>query len=83
MKFSVKIRDIHKIEKRVVSALMVWVMKARKKIKFICQKILAKDTFFIIGRRRGKRHYVPIRLFYDYLQVFSKAEILKGNVNDC
>ena len=66
LKFSVKIRDIHKIEKRVVSALMVWVMKARKKIKFICQKILAIDTFFIIGRRRRQKtlcSYQVILLF--------------------
>ena len=45
IEFSVKIRDIHKIEKRVVSALFAWTMKARKNIKFMLQKILAKDMF--------------------------------------
>ena len=38
IKFTVKIRDIHKIEKKN------WIsMKARKNIQSMCQKILLKD----------------------------------------
>ena len=43
IKISVKIRDIHKIEKRTVLTLVFLDMKARKNIQSKCQKIFSKD----------------------------------------
>ena len=40
MKYSVKIRDIQKFEKQIPSALVFLVMKIKKTIKSICQKML-------------------------------------------
>ena len=38
IKFPLRIRDIHKIEKRIVSSSMFWVTKTRKNIQFMCEK---------------------------------------------
>ena len=40
IKFPVKIRDIHKIEKRTPSALVCLLMKIKKNIQFMYQKML-------------------------------------------
>ena len=40
MKYSVKIRDIQKFEKQIPSTLVFLVMKIKKTIKSICQKML-------------------------------------------
>ena len=43
MKFSIKIRDIHKIEKRIVTKLVFLVIKRKKNIQSMCQKIFSRD----------------------------------------
>ena len=43
IKFPVKIRDCHKIEKRIASALVFLVMKTRENIQSMYQKILLKN----------------------------------------
>ena len=40
IKFPVQVRDIHKIKKRILSALGFLVMKIRKNFQFMCQKML-------------------------------------------
>ena len=52
MKFPLKTRDIHKIEKKNPSALALLVMKTRKNMQFIYQNNVVKRL--IIGRRRRK-----------------------------
>ena len=42
IKFPVKIRDIHKIETKILSALVFLVMKIKKNILSLCQKNVKK-----------------------------------------
>ena len=45
IKFPVKVRDFHKIEKkkRILSSLVFLMMKIKNNIQIMCQKILSKD----------------------------------------
>ena len=53
MKFSVKFRDMHKIEKKNISTLMSFVMKIKKNTQSMYQKMLWRQTcWFMIYRRR-------------------------------
>ena len=56
-KFSIKITDIHKTEKkRIVSALVFLVMKTGKNIQSTCQNILSKGILYLLlkgGENKG------------------------------
>ena len=47
IKFPAKIRDIQKIKKIVLSALVLLVMKIKKNIKCMCQKNVVKKNMLI------------------------------------
>ena len=47
IKFPVKIRDIHKIKKRISSALVFLVMKMRENIQFMYEKNVMKRKMLI------------------------------------
>ena len=71
IQFPVNIRDIHKIKKRIPSALALLVMKIRKNVQSMYQKNVARKTcWLIIDRRKRKKHYVLInefnRFMYDH-----------------
>ena len=70
---------------------MFLVMKPKKNIQSMCQKILSRDVNLILIGKVGKRHYVPIKKFnhtlhrgrkHFCLQAFSTVEILASHVND-
>ena len=66
IKFPVKIRGIHKIKKkkRIPSSLVFLVMKERKNIQSMYQRMLWRKTcWLIIDRRRRKKHYALINDF--------------------
>ena len=44
LKFPVKARDIHKVKKKIVLLLVMLIIKARKNIKSMRQKILPKGV---------------------------------------
>ena len=47
IKFPVKVRDIHKIEKRIPSALVFLVMKIKKNIQSMYQENVVKENMLI------------------------------------
>ena len=65
IKFPVKIRNIHKIEKkRNLSPLVFLVTKVRKYIQSVYQKnAVSKNILILLLIGEGKRHYVLIKGF--------------------
>ena len=53
IKSPVKVSVVHKIKKKNSITISVLVMKTKKNIQSMCQKILSKDCWFIIDWRRG------------------------------
>ena len=47
MKLLVEVRDIHKAEKKILLALVVFVMKIKKNIQSMYQKNVAKENVLI------------------------------------
>ena len=54
IKIPVKVRDIYKVEKIILSTLVFLVMKIRKNIQSVYQKIVVKKKMLIIDRKRSK-----------------------------
>ena len=72
IKFSVKIRDIHKIEKKISITISIFVSENKEKCPICVSKKCCKEKhsdLFLTGED-GKRHYVLIKDFntfmYDY-----------------
>ena len=65
------------------------VMKTKKTIYFMCQKLLLKNVhLLLIEENNNKKHYVLVKgfntLLHDpILPAFSTEEILKCHINDC
>ena len=71
IKFPVKVRDIHKMKKRILSAIVFLAMKIKKNIQSMYQKMFQwKTCWLIIDSRRRKKHSVFIndfnRFMYDH-----------------
>ena len=54
-KVLVKVKDIHKIEKRILLTLVFLVMKTRKKFQSMYQKNVKKTCWFSIDWRRKQK----------------------------
>ena len=61
--FAPKIRDICRIEKRIVSALVSFVMKTRKNIQSSIQYTDKRQADLLLIREETKKHYVLIKYF--------------------
>ena len=55
IKFPIKIRDICKTEKKVLSSLAFLVMKIKRNIRFMCQKRPLKTCWSIIIKRKRQK----------------------------
>ena len=51
------------MKRRIVFALVFWIIKARKNIQSMCQKILSKDVDLLLVGEEGKRLYDLIKYF--------------------
>ena len=79
--FPVKIRDIHRIEKKNSFAISVFGYESKLKIQSIYQKNAVKKNvdLWLIGEK-GKRHYVLVKDFstfmYDHILNYGSTHFL-------
>ena len=66
IKFSVKSKNIHQIEKRI-STLVFLHMKTKTSNLCIKNMLWRKTCWFIINRRRRKKHYVLVKDFSTFM----------------
>ena len=75
------------LKKRIVLALMFLVMKTRKNIEFMYQKILWKEMliyyWFLYIHVWSNFASCKKTFFCYFLQAFQAAEILKTHISDC
>lgn len=55
MKFYFKIRDIHKLDKSVISALVFWIIKIKKNVYLLMIEEEAKSLYVLIKDLRTLR----------------------------
>ena len=69
IKFPVKVRDFHKIKKRIPLVLVVLVMKIKKKTFNLCIKKCCEEKHvdLLLIEEKGKRHYVPMKVFNTFM----------------
>ena len=97
IKFPVKIRGIHKIEKNCIGISIFGYENKEKYLIYVSKKCCEEEhVHLLLIEKEDKGNYVLIKDFntsmYDYLlhrerkyclQAFIKAEILKCHINDC
>ena len=87
VKLPVKIRGIHKIEKRNSLGFSIFGYETKKKHQIYVSKKCCEGKYvdlLLIGRK-GIRHYVLINIYifcHYYLQAFSAEKMLKSNIKD-
>ena len=59
VKFSAKVRDIHKIERKLSISINVFGYENKKYPIYVSKKILWRQTCFIINRRKRQKALCP------------------------
>ena len=80
IKFPLKVRDIHKIEKKNSISSSVLVMKIRKNIQFVYQEIFFEKNVDLLSIWEGKRHCVFIN---DFSTVMCDCALQRGKEHFC